>query len=159
MSDQDGGRLRTDRSYPLDEPPERAWDALTRVGEYQRWWPWLRCLEARALATGERWRVRIRVPLPCSLRFTLDIEAVEPPTLVAAMLTGDIEGMATVTLEPRGDGAVLRLRSDLAPRHRLLGMVNRLAPAVSRRLHDRVVDTAFRQFAGRGDGDASRPSG
>ena len=150
MSHQDGGRLRTDRSYPLDEPAGRAWDALTRVDEYQRWWPWLRRFDAGALAPGERWQARIRVPMPWSLRFTVDIEAVDAPERVVATLTGDIEGTATVTLEPRGAAATIRLRSDLAPRHRLLRWVNTLAPSVSRRLHDRVVDKAFRQFTRRG---------
>ena len=159
MSHQDGGRLRTDRSYPLREPPERAWDALTRVDDYQRWWPWLRRFEARALAAGERWRAQIRIPMPWSLRFTIDIDAVDPPRRVDATLTGDIDGTATITLGWEGGGGAIRLRSDLAPRHRLLRAVNRLTPALSRRLHDRVVDKAFREFAGRGDGDASSRPG
>lgn len=158
-SHQDGGRLRTDRSYPLDDPPERAWDALTCVGDYQRWWPWLLSFEARALAPGERWRARIRVPMPWSLRFTIDIAAVSPPERVAATLTGDIEGTAAVTLERAGTGATIRLHSDLAPRHPLLHVVHRLAPEVSRRLHDRVVDRAFRQFASRPDGGSDGTGG
>lgn len=149
MGHQDGGRLRTDRRYPLDGPPQRAWDALTRVEEYQRWWPWVRRFDARALAPGARWQAKIRVPMPWSLRFTLDIDAVEAPERVDATISGDIEGTATITLEPDGTDAVIHLRADLAPRHRLLRAVNRLAPSVSRRLHDRVVDKAFRQFAAR----------
>jgi hypothetical protein len=69
------------------------------------------------------------------------------------------EGTATIQLEQDGAGATIRLRSDLAPRHRLLRMVNQLAPPVSRRLHDRVVDRAFEQFVRRGDpgaGDQAR---
>lgn len=149
MSEQDGGRLRTDRSYPLDEPPQRAWDALTRVEDYQRWWPWLRRFDARALAAGERWRARIRVPMPWSLRFDLHLVAVEAPERVEAEIDGDIEGTAVIALHTTADGASIRLRSDLAPRHRLLRAVNRVVPPVSRHLHDRVVDTAFRQFAER----------
>lgn len=149
MSEQDGGRLRTDRSYPLDEPPRRAWDALTHVEDYQRWWPWLRRFDADALADGERWRARIRVLMPWSLRLDLHLVAVEAPERVEAEIGGDIEGTAVITLDATTEGASIRLRSDLAPRRRLLRAVNRVAPPVSRRLHDRVVDRAFRQFAER----------
>ncbi|MCO8128600.1 hypothetical protein NHL50_15420 [Acidimicrobiia bacterium EGI L10123] len=153
MSHHDGGRLRTDRTYLLDEPLEQAWGALAGVDEYQRWWPWLRRFDGRRLAAGECWAARIRVPMPWSLQFTLHIDRVEPPRQVDATLAGDIEGTATVTLAPGPDGAEIRLRSDLAPRHRLLRGVNRVVPGVSRRLHDRVVDRAFRQFAERDRGE------
>lgn len=156
---QDGGRLRTDRSYPLDEPVERVWEALTCVEEYPRWWPWLRRFEGRELAPGQRWQARIRVPMPWTLRFTVDIGAVDPPERVDATLTGDVDGTATVTLVPCGAGVIIRLRSDLAPRHRLLRAVHRLAPSLSRRLHDRVIDNAFEQFARRGEGGPSHVGG
>lgn len=149
MSHHDGRRLRTDRSYPLGEGPHEAWDALTRVDDYRRWWPWLRRFDAERLAPGERWEARIQVPMPWSLRFSLDLHDVEAPVRVSATVTGDIEGTATITVEPVGASAEIRLRSDLAPRHRLLRGVNRIIPGVSRMLHDRVVDRAFRQFADR----------
>lgn len=159
MSHQDGGRLRTDTSYPLDEPVDRAWDALARVEDYRSWWPWLRCFDAGALAVGERWQARISVSLPWPLRFTIDIDAVVPRERVDATLTGDVEGTAAVTLQQDGSGTTIGLVSALEPRHRLLRTLNRLAPPLSRRLHDRVVDKAFRQFAHRPDGGAARPSG
>lgn len=154
VSHHDGGRLRTDRSYPLGEAPQEAWDALGRVDAYPRWWPWLRRFDAERLASGERWEARIRIPMPWSLRFTLDLRDVEAPVRVIADVTGDIEGTATVTIERDDAGAEIRLRSDLAPRHRLLRGLNRVLPGVSRRLHDRVVDRAFEQFAHRDRSDA-----
>jgi len=154
VSQQSGdGRLRTDRSYPLSERPQDAWDALADVGAYRRWWPWLRRFDARRLAAGERWEARIRVPMPWSLRFSLHLDDVEAPVRVGATIVGDIEGTAALTLAPGPEGAEIRLRSDLAPRHRLLRGVNRVVPGVSRRLHDRVVDRAFRQFAERDRGE------
>ena len=150
MSQQSGdGRLHTDRSYPLVERPQDAWDSLADVGAYRRWWPWLRRFDAQRLAAGERWEARIRVPMPWSLRFSLDLDDVEAPVRVGATISGDIEGTATITLASGPEGAEIRLCSDLAPRHRLLRWVNRVVPGVSRRLHDRVVDRAFRQFAER----------
>jgi uncharacterized protein YndB with AHSA1/START domain len=149
--------LRTDRRYPLEDPPDAVWRALESVDDYQRWWPWLRRFDARVLASGERWTARIRVPMPWSLRFQLELGDVRAPTCVEAAIAGDIEGTATVTVEPSGAGSTIRLRSALAPRHRLLRAVNRAVPAVSRRLHDHVVDKAFEQFAGRDRTGSRRP--
>lgn len=149
--------LRTDRRYPLDDPPAAVWAALESVEDYQRWWPWLRRFEAQALASSERWRARIRVPMPWSLRFELELIDVRAPTTVEAEVAGDIEGTATVTVEPSGTGSTIRLQSALAPRHRLLRAVNRAAPSLSRRLHDHVVDKAFRQFSARGRTGSRRP--
>ncbi len=149
--------LRTDRSYPLDDPPAVVWRALESMEDYRRWWPWLRSFDARRLGAGDRWSARIRVPMPWDLRFRLDLRSVSPPRRVEAVLHGDIEGTASVTVAAVGAGSTIRLQSALAPRHRMLRAVNRFLPAVSRRVHDRVVDTAFRQFADRARSDAAGP--
>jgi uncharacterized protein YndB with AHSA1/START domain len=141
--------LCTDRTYPLDDPPEVVWHALEQVDGYARWWPWLRHLDAQALSVGAQWAARIRVPVPWSLRIELDLHDVRAPTTVRAVVAGDVEGTAAVTVAPAGTGSTIRLRSALVPRHRMLRGVNQLAPSVSRRLHDHVIDTAFRQFAAR----------
>ena len=158
LSNHAHGLLRTDRRYPLEDPPDAVWRALESVEDYQRWWPWLRRFDARALSSGERWAARIRVPMPWSLRFQLELGDVRPPIGVDAAIAGDIEGTATVTVEPSGTGSTIRLQSALAPRHRLLRAVNRAVPGVSRRLHDHVVDKAFEQFATR-DRTGSRRRG
>lgn len=133
----------------MADPPDVVWRALEAVEEYRRWWPWLRRFDARALATGERWSARIRVALPFALRFSLDLRSVSTAERVDAVLTGDIVGTASISVAPDGAGSTIRLQSGLAPRHRLLRLVNRCVPSVSRVVHDRVVDSAFRQFAER----------
>lgn len=135
------------------------WRALEAVDQYQHWWPWLRSFDARGLEAGDRWAVLIRVPLPWALHFRLDLRSVSAPERVDAVLSGDIEGEASVALARDGLGSTIRLQSALAPRHRLLRAVDRLMPSVSRRVHDRMVDDALRQFADRprpGDGASHR---
>lgn len=141
--------LRTDRNFPLDDPPEVVWQALEQVEGYQRWWPWLLRFDAEALSNGARWVARIRIPVPWSLRIELELHDVCAPTTVRASVAGDVEGTAAVTVEPAGTGSIIRVRSELGPRHRLLRAVNEAVPSVSRRMHDHVIDTAFRQFAER----------
>ena len=141
--------LRTDRAYPLDDPPAVVWQALEQVDGYQRWWPWLQRFDAHVLSEGARWTARIRVPVPWSLRIELELHDVRAPTSVRAVVTGDVEGTAALTVEPAEMGSVIRVRSELAPRHRLLQVLHQGVPSVSRRMHDHVIDTAFRQFADR----------
>ena len=151
--------LRTDRTYSLDDPPEVVWHALERVDGYQGWWPWLRRFDAESLADGARWVARIRVPAPWSLRIELELHDVRAPTSVRASVSGDVEGTAAVAVAPAGPGSTIRVLSELAPRHRLLRAVNDAMPSVSRRMHDHVIDTAFRQFADRDRSGGRRASG
>lgn len=141
--------LCTDRTYPLDDPPDAVWKALEQVDAYQRWWPWLLDFDARSLSDGARWSARIRVPVPWSLRIALELDDVTAPTSVRATVTGDVAGSATVTVAAAGDGSTIRVRSALVPRQLLLATLHRVVPNVSRRMHDRVIDSAFEQFADR----------
>lgn len=154
LSRQLHGVLLTDRTRPLDETSDLVWASLEDVGAYRSWWPWLRRFEADALVAGACWLARIRIPMPWDLRLELRLDRVEAPRRVEATVTGDVAGTAAVTVEAHGHASVIRLESALVPRHRLLRAVNRVLPSVSRRLHDRVVDSAFEQFA-----DRPRPDG
>lgn len=141
--------LCTDRTYPLDDPPEVVWQALEQVDAYQRWWPWLQDFDARSLSEAARWSARIRIPVPWSLRIALELHDVRAPTSVRATVTGDVAGSATVTVEEAGDGSTIRVRSALVPRQPLLATLHRMVPSVSQRMHDNVIDAAFEQFADR----------
>ena len=46
--------VESDRRYRFAVGPEELWSALTRVEDYQSWWPWLGQFDGRAFAAGER---------------------------------------------------------------------------------------------------------
>ena len=139
----------SDRSYRFDASPEAVWSAVSDLGSYRRWWPWLRRFDATALATGDVWRCTVQPPLPYTLRFTVTLDEVAPPRLVRASVAGDIEGSAALDVGPWGTGAEVRLVSELSPTNALLRAVAVAAGPVVRFGHDWVLDTGARQFSER----------
>ena len=138
--------VRSDRSYRFDVPPDVVWAAIGSVDAYRSWWPWLRRFDADGLVTGDTWSCTVRPPLPYVLRFAVSLDEVRPVAHIAAVVSGDIGGHATVDLAVDGEGCTVRLRSDLAPSGAPLRLVARGAPWLARFGHDWVLDTGFRQF-------------
>jgi uncharacterized protein YndB with AHSA1/START domain len=149
-------RIRSDRRHTFAMPPEHLWAAIARVEDYRRWWPWLRHLDATGLEPGATWTATVQPPLPYRLTFELHLVAVQAPVLVAADVTGDIEGEARLELSPAAVGSELHLTSTLVPTNRVLRAVAQVAEPMARFGHQWVLDTGLRQFRagvlGAGDG-------
>ena len=138
--------IRSDRRHSFAVPPAELWAAMARVDAYRAWWPWLRRLDATALATGEVWSAVVQPPLPYRLRFQIHLTDVEAPRTAAAEVTGDIEGQARIEITEHPDGSALWVRSELAPTNRLLRTVAQVAAPMARFGHEWVLDTGLRQF-------------
>lgn len=140
--------IRSERRASFEQPPEVVWAALTDVGAYRRWWPWLTELEAEGgFAPGTTWRCLVRPPLPYSVRFTVHLDEVEAPRFAVATVGGDVEGHASVDLAagPLG-GTELQLASVLGSARRTLRLLSDLGPGIVRFGHDWVLDTGLHQF-------------
>jgi uncharacterized protein YndB with AHSA1/START domain len=138
--------IRSDRSYRFDESRAVVWEALTRIGHYRDWWPWLRQFDGERFAVGEHWRCVVKAPLPYSLRFEIELVEVVAPDRARAELTGDIAGRAEIALSDAAHGSVLRLTSDLTGTSGLIGALDRLLRPVAAFGHDWVLDNGIRQF-------------
>lgn len=152
-------QIRSDRTFTFGAPRPAVWQALGAVDAYTTWWPWLRRLDAAALAAGETWHCTIRPPVPYTVRCTIRLDELETRRMVAATVAGDISGHARVELADDAAGTSVRLVSHLAPSGRWTGLVTPIAPRVARWGHDRVIRTAAAQFAaalGRPAVDTSR---
>jgi uncharacterized protein YndB with AHSA1/START domain len=146
--------VRSDRRHRFAVEPEELWAAIGEVGEYRRWWPWLRRFDAEGLEVGDVWRCTVQPPLPWTLRFRIEIEEVVPATLVRARVTGDVHGSARVEIaavDPDAGGAACeaRLVSELAPGNAVLRGIARLAQPLVRFGHDWILDNGARQFGER----------
>ena len=136
----------TDRRYRFDVAPDELWVALTRLDQFQGWWPWLRRFDGTVVAPAERWTCSVRPPFAYEVRFALDIDHVDPPHEARATVSGDIVGTASLRLDPHPDGTEARLIASLAPSNAFLHLAARLAQPAVRLAHDWVLDTAVRQF-------------
>jgi len=139
-------KISSDRRHAFAVSPDELWAAMTRVGAYRGWWPWLRQFEAEALEPGTTWSAVVQPPLPYRLRFDIHLEQVDAPHLVGAKVTGDIVGSARLEIAPTANGSELHLMSDLAPTNAVLRVVAQVAAPVAHFGHDWVLDTGLRQF-------------
>jgi uncharacterized protein YndB with AHSA1/START domain len=142
-------RLRSDRHYRFDLAPAALWERLTEVPAYPQWWPWLRDFDGTTLAAGEVWRCSVQPPLPYRVRFEVRLDEVEPGHTVAASVTGEIVGTATLTIAPAAEGSTARLVADLGPDRQALRALSFALRPLVRFGHNWVLDTGARQFAER----------
>lgn len=127
--------------------PAALWSKISRLEDYRTWWPWLRHFDARVLEQGETWRCTVKPPLPYSVDFRVHLDDVVEERFVAASVSGDISGLASLELRPAGSGTEIRLSSALVPRSSTLKLAARLGP-VARFGHDWIIGSGLRQFAG-----------
>ncbi len=139
----------SDRRYSFPVGSEHLWATLTRVDDYQRWWPWLEEFTPGALEPGARWSCAVRPPLPYTVRFDLVVGDVVVGEHVRAAVEGDLTGVARLDIAETTAGSELRLRSSLAPAHPVLRTIARAARPIATFGHDWVLDTGFRQFTAR----------
>jgi uncharacterized protein YndB with AHSA1/START domain len=140
------GSITTVHHYELPLPREQAWNLISDVSNYPKWWPWLRVFDAAALAPGEEWRCEVQPPVPYLVRFRVVIEEVETAVRVRARVIGDVVGGATLGIEDTASGCRATLDSSLAPGNTALRMVSRFAGPIARFGHDWVLDSGARQF-------------
>ena len=91
----------SNRRMVLEADRETVWDTIQRVDQFSRWWPWLSDFSGCGFGAGAVWRCTVQPPLPYKLRFTVTLEEVDGPRLVAASLSGDISGTARIELHDR----------------------------------------------------------
>lgn len=145
--------VHSDRRYSFAVGSETLWATLTRVEDYQRWWPWLDEFTPGALEPGARWSCAVRPPLPYTVRFDLVVGEVVAGEHIRATVEGGLTGVARLDIDETAAGSELRLRSSLAPAHPVLRAIARVARPIATFGHDWVLDTGFRQFTARAIGD------
>lgn len=138
--------LVTLKALQFPHPRTVVWAAMADVDSYQRWWPWLRAFDARALATGEQWHCTVRPPLPYTVSFTLTFDDVSDEEHALVRVGGDVGGTAHLTLRDTSAGCEVEVRSDLAPQSTFLRFLTSTLPPVARFGHDWILSTGARQF-------------
>jgi hypothetical protein len=142
-------RLRSDQRHRFDAAPDELWAAIASVDRYREWWPWLRRFDADGLSTGDVWAATVQPPLPYRVSFDLHLIEVDAPRVVAADVTGDVEGSARLEVFAVDAGSELHFTSELTPTNSVLRAVTRLASPVARYGHEWVLNTGLAQFRAR----------
>lgn len=138
--------VRTDRRWDFTAPAPAVWAAISDVGRYREWWPWLRRFEAGAFAEGERWRCTVKPQLPYRVHFDIVLESVVEAELAVARIEGDLHGWARLELSEERGRSQLRLISELEAVGGPARVVERIAPGLALAGHEWVLDRGIRQF-------------
>lgn len=143
------------RQFYLAARPERVWQQISKLDDYESWWPWLRRFhsERAGMVSGNVLRGLVVPPVPYPFRMQVTLDECCPPATVRASVAGDVTGSATVDFEPVGEGTVVTccwtLRMDSLP----MRVAARTAYPVLRWGHDRVVQVSVNAFAAHLDTD------
>ncbi len=130
------------------------WAALTRTGDYQRWWPWLREFSGDGLVSGGRTTCVVRAPVPYTLRFTVAVTQLVPGERIEALVDGDVTGPARLDISPIGGRAIggrrrasqVRLAWEVELQRPMLRAAATVGRPVMEWGHDWVTNTGFEQF-------------
>ena len=99
------------RTHDFSVTPEEIWEAIGRVGDFERWWPWLAHfhLEGDGLAAGSVLHGVVSPPLPYRMRIAVELVRCQPARAIDAVVRGDLQGDAGLRLRPVGGGAAVEV--------------------------------------------------
>ncbi len=138
--------FRFDRRFEFAVAAPELWATVEQTDRYPEWFPWLRHLDGVALQEGSVAQCVIQGPIPYSLHLSVHIEQVMPGERIATRVRGDLEGPASLDVEPDGSRSTARLRWELEPHDRLLRSMATLARPAMVWAHDRVIEVGLREF-------------
>lgn len=101
------------------------------------------------LLAGRTATFEVRPPLPYRLAISVDVEEVEPCSLVVGSVGGDLTGPARLEIAAAGVGSEARLTWELELTRPSLRRLERVARPAMVWGHDVVVGVGVRRFRGR----------
>lgn len=133
-----------ERSYTFSVAPDDLWAVLEDTDGYEAWWPWLRSFEVEgaALSEGSVMHGVVVPPVPYKMSVEVEILAVSRPKRLEAIVRGDLEGQASISLSPdgaRGESTRVDVSWSVEMMQRPMRVADRFARPVLRRGHDLVV--------------------
>ena len=138
--------IESSASWRSSCAPDEVWSALTDVGAYGSFWPWLEHIQGDRWAPGGLLAATIRAPAGYRVRYRVRFTEVQRPRRIVAAIDGDLGGRATIELHPEGTGTTVRFRSSLHPRRALLRMASVVVEPVLVRGHDRIMGRGVGEF-------------
>ncbi|HUZ43930.1 MAG TPA: SRPBCC family protein [Acidimicrobiales bacterium] len=135
-------------SFLFPVTPEALWSAIEDMEHFEGWWSWLSEfeLDGDGLRSGSVLRGVVSPPVPYRMTVRVDLEHCDPPGRIDAVVHGDLEGPARLTLKAEGDGTRADVSWRIEMTERRMRVAARLAGPLLRWGHDRVVETTVRGF-------------
>ena len=135
--------------FDFDVTPGELWLSIEHAEQFERSWPWLRefSLEGGRLRSGAVMHGVVTPPLPYRMRVDLELVTCRRPTVIDAVVHGDLEGTASLHIRRRGsDGCRVEATWSVEMMQTPMRIANRFALPLLRWGHDRVVEITVRSF-------------
>jgi uncharacterized protein YndB with AHSA1/START domain len=136
------------RGFAFDLAPDRLWDRIGEVDQFERWWPWLTDLriEGNGLSAGSVLHGTVTPPLPYRMRLDVVLVECHRPRAIDAAISGDLTGEARLRTRPEGDGTWAEVAWEVEMRQPAMRIASRIGRPLLQRGHDRVVEVTVAGF-------------
>jgi len=128
--------------FRFAHPPRTVWAAIDHVECFEDWWWWLSELrvDGAGLRNGSVLEAVVSPPVPYRMRLRVAFSRCIPPSRIDAIVSGDLKGRASLRLEPDHGGTRASVHWTIEMMQLRMRIAARIAPALLRWGHDRVVD-------------------
>jgi carbon monoxide dehydrogenase subunit G len=136
------------RGFAFDLPPDRLWDRMEEIDQFERWWPWLTDLrlEGNGLSAGSVLHGVVTPPLPYRMQLNVELVECDRPHAIHATISGDLTGEARLRLRPEGDGTWAEVAWEVEMRQPAMRIASRIGRPILQWGHDRVVEVTVAGF-------------
>jgi hypothetical protein len=137
------------RAYEFALGPAAIWERLEHLDQFENTWPWLQefRLEGGPLAAGSVLHGVVAPPLPYRMRIRVELTRCEPPEVIDAIVSGDLEGEARLRMRPDGARSVVEVAWTVEMMQRPMRLASRFGGRPLLQWgHDRVVEMTVAGF-------------
>jgi uncharacterized protein YndB with AHSA1/START domain len=103
--------------WQIQAPIERVWDEIYHSERWPSWWKYVVGVEelepGAADGVGKRQRLLFQTRLPYRLGFDIRVTRVQPPSVLEAEATGELDGTGRWTLTSADGGTLVRYNWDI----------------------------------------------
>ena len=134
--------------YAFDLTPDRLWEQMEELDQFERWWPWLTefRLEGDGLEEGAVLRGVVTPPLPYRMRLAVVLGRCDRPAAIDATVGGDLTGEARLRIRRDGAGCLVDMAWTVEAHQPVMRAAARLGRPVLQWGHDRVVEVTVAGF-------------
>lgn len=124
------------------------WRTIQEVDQFESWWPWLEDfrLEGDVLQSGAVLHGVVAPPVPYRMRIEVELTRCDPEHAIDALVRGDLEGEASLEIDPHGAGSVVEVAWRVEMMQGPMRLADRFAHPLLQWGHDRVVELTVAGF-------------
>jgi carbon monoxide dehydrogenase subunit G len=129
-------------------PAAEVWAGIERVDQFESWWPWLQefRVDGSPLGVGSVLHGVVVPPLPYRMRLRVELTRCERPEGIYAIVSGDLEGEATLRVKSQGTRSVVEVAWTVEMMQRPMRLASRFGRPLLQWGHDRVVEITVAGF-------------